>query len=130
MVYIRFHLTLKEIKMTKQLEYFDALADTQKKVFENLLNVQKDLRAQWIAAILKTQAAFTNIPGLPETPQTKEALNQFNAWLSTVANSSQNATGEALRNQQYWISVYEKQLAISRDVLRNFIDIANSSKAK
>jgi hypothetical protein len=116
--------------MTNQHEYFDTLADTQKKVFENLLNVQQDLRVQWIAAILKTQAAFTNIPGLPETPLTKEALNQFNTWLSTVANNSQNATGEALRTQQYWISVYERQLAISRDVLKNFIDIASSSKTK
>jgi hypothetical protein len=116
--------------MTKQLEYFDALANTQKKAFDNLLSAQKDLRAQWIAAINKTQAAFTNIPGLPETPQTKEALNQFNTWFSTVASSSQNATEEALKTQEYWISAYEKQLAISRDVLKNFIELANSTKAK
>jgi len=68
--------------MENQLKYFDVLANTQKQVFDNLLSAQKDLRVQWIDAISKTHAAFTSIPGLPETPQTKEALNQFNtaAW--------------------------------------------------
>ena len=116
--------------MEKQLEYFDVLTNTQKQVFNNLLSVQKDLRVQWIEAISKTQAAFTSVPGLPETPQTKEALNQFNTWFSTVASSSQTATEEALKTQEYWINAYEKQLAISRDVLKNFIDLANSTKAK
>ena len=114
--------------MEKQLEYFDTLANTQKQVFNNLLSAQKDLRVQWIDAISKTHAAFTSIPGLPETPQTKEALNQFNTWFSTVASNSQSATEEALKTQESWISAYEKQLAISRDVLKSFIAIANTSK--
>ena len=116
--------------MNKQLEYFDVLANTQKQAFENLLSSQKDLRAQWNAAISKTQAAFSSIPGLPENAQTKEALNQFNTWFSTVASTSQNATEEALKTQEYWISAYEKQLAISRDVLKNFVDLANSAVPK
>ena len=116
--------------MDKQLEYFDVLTNTQKQVFNNLLNAQKDLRVQWMEAIGKTQAAFTTIPGLPETPQTKEALNQFNAWFSTVASNSQSATEEALKVQENCISAYEKQLAISREVLKSFIDIANPAKAK
>ena len=116
--------------MDKQLEYFDTLANTQKQVFNSLLTAQKDLRAQWVDAISKTHAAFTSIPGLPETPQTKEALSQFNTWFSTVANNSQTATEEALKTQETWIAAYEKQLAVSRDVLKNFIEIANSGKTK
>jgi hypothetical protein len=115
--------------MENQLKYFDVLANTQKQVFNNLLSAQKDLRVQWIDAISKTHAAFTSIPGLPETPQTKEALNQFNTWFSSVANNSQTATEEALKTQESWISAYEKQLAISRDLLKNFIEVANTSKA-
>jgi hypothetical protein len=117
--------------MDKQLEYFDALTSAQKQVFTNLLSAQKDLRVQWSEAINKTHAAFTTIPGLPETPQTKEALNQFNIWFSTVASTSQNAADEALKTQEHWISAYEKQLAISRDVLKNFVELANTTtKAK
>jgi hypothetical protein len=127
----RIILTLKGTKMEKQLEYFDVLTNTQKQVFNNLLNAQKDLRIQWMEAIGKTHAAFTTtIPGLPETPQTKEALNQFNTWFSTVASNSQSATEEALKVQENCISAYEKQLAISREVLKSFIDIANPAKAK
>ena len=115
--------------MENQLKYFDVLADTQKQVFNNLLSAQKDLRVQWMDAISKTQSAFTSIPGLPETPQTKEALNQFNAWFSTVSNTSQAATEEALKTQESWISSYEKQLAISRDVLKSLIEVASTAKA-
>jgi hypothetical protein len=55
-------------------------------------------------------------------------LNQFNNWFSTVATSSQTATEEALKAQENWISAYDKQLAVSRDVLKNFIDVANPGK--
>jgi hypothetical protein len=116
--------------MEKQLEYFDILSNTQKQVFNNLLNAQKDLRVQWMEALGKTQAAFTTIPGLPETPQTKEALNQFNTWFSTVASNTQSATEEAVKVQETCINAYEKQLTVSREVLKSFIDIANSVKAK
>lgn len=114
--------------MNKQLEYFDVLANTQKQAFNNLLDAQKNMRAQWQDAISKSNAAFTNIPGLPENAQTKEALNQFNNWFSTVATSSQTATEEALKAQENWISAYDKQLAVSRDVLKNFIEVANPGK--
>ena len=114
--------------MKKQLEYFDDLANTQRQVISNLLNAQKELSVQWKAAINKSRDAFTSIPGLPETPQTKVALNQFNTWFSTVTSNSQSATDEALKIQEYWINTYEKQLEISRGVLKSFIDIANSDK--
>ena len=42
---------------------------------------------------------------------------------------SQSATEEALKIQGNWISAYEKQLAISREVLKSFIDIASPAKA-
>lgn len=116
--------------MEKQLEYFDVLATSQKQVFNNLLNAQKDMRVQWMDAISKTHAAFTSIPGLPETPQTKEALNQFNSWFSTVASNSQTATEEALKVQESWIDAYEKQLAISRDLLKGLVQTANAAAVK
>jgi hypothetical protein len=116
--------------MDKQLEYFDALAAAQKQAFNNLLNAQKDLRVQWMDAISKTHAAFTSVPGLPETPQTREAMNQFNTWFGTVVSNSQTASEEALKVQENWIDAYEKQLAISRDLLKGLIETANTTAAK
>ena len=118
--------------MNKQLDYFDTLANTQKQAFDSLLSAQKDLRVQWIEAIGKVHAAFTSIPSIPglqEIPLTKEVQNQFNTWFSTAASNSQSATEEALKIQGNWISAYEKQLAISREVLKSFIDIASPAKA-
>jgi hypothetical protein len=111
--------------MEKQLEVFDVVTNAQKQVYNNVLSTQKDLRVQWIEGFGKVHAAFATLPGLPETNQTKEALNVFNTWFSSVANSSQSATEEALKIQANWISAYEKQLAISRDVLKNFISIVS-----
>ena len=115
--------------MENQFKYFDVLANTQKQVTDNLLSAQKDLRVQWTDAISKTHAAFTSIPGLPETLQTKETLNQFNTWFSSVANNAQTATEEALKTQESWISAYEKQLTVSRDLLKNFIALSSPAKA-
>ena len=108
--------------MEKQLEYFDVVTNAQKQVFNNLLATQKDLRAQWMEAVGKTYTAFTSITGLPETAQTREALNQFSIWFGTVANNSKSATEEALKTSENWISSYEKQVAMSRGILKNLID--------
>jgi hypothetical protein len=111
----------KGIKMINQLDIFDAVVNSQKQIFNNLISAQQDLRVQWIDGISKTHAAITSIPGLPENAQTKEALSQFNTWMGNVANQSQSVTEEALKAQETFISTYEKQLAVSRDLLKSFI---------
>jgi len=113
--------------MNKQLEIFDAVANTVKQVFNNLLSAQQGLSVQWIDGINKTHAAVISIPGLPESMQTKEALNHINTWFNTVATSSQNASSEALKTQESWISAYEKQLTVSREILKNFIALSSSA---
>jgi len=115
--------------MDKQLEIFDAVANTQKQAFNDLLSAQY-LRVQWIDSISKTHAAITGIPGLPENAQTKAALNQFNNWLGNVACQSQSVTEEVLKAQENWISTYEKQLAVSRDILTNFIALSSAALPK
>jgi len=115
--------------MDKQLEIFDAVANTQKQAFNDLLSAQY-LRVQWIDGISKTHAAITSIPGLPENVQTKQALNQFNSWMNNIACQSQSATEEILKVQESWISTYEKQLAVSRDILTNFIAFSSTALPK
>ena len=115
--------------MEKQLEIFDVVVNTQKQVFNNLISAQQDLRVQWIDGISKTHAAITSIPGLPENAPTKEALSQFNTWMGNVANQSQSATEEALKAQETFISTYEKQLDVSRDLLKSFIALTSLPKA-
>ncbi len=110
--------------MDKQLEYFDMFTNAQKQIFRNLVNIQKDLRVQWVSAVGKTYKAFTSIPGLPETEQTRNVLNQLNTWFGAVEISSISASEEALKTQESWISSYEKQMETSRGVLKNFVELA------
>ena len=115
--------------MENQLEYFDALINTQKQTFNNLLNVQKELHAKWFESIGKAHTALTTMPGLPETPQTKEALNQYNNWFSSATSNAQSTTQEAIKVQENCFSSYEKQSAISREAFKSLINIANPAKA-
>lgn len=114
--------------MEKQLEYFDAVANSQKQALSNILTAQKDLREQWLDAVGKAHSALTNIPGLPETAQTREALSQYNKWFNTAVNSTKEATDEAVKIQNNWLSAYEKQVAINRDIIKNFVGLADSVK--
>jgi len=114
--------------MEKQLEIFDAVVSSQKQIFNNLLSAQQDLRVQWIEGISKTHAAITSIPGLPENAQTQAALSQFNTWMSTVSNQSQTATEEAFKAQESCISAYDKQVAASRDILKNLITFSSAAQ--
>jgi hypothetical protein len=116
--------------MEKQLAYFDVLANAQKQVLNNALELQTEIRTQWIDAVSKSYAAFTSIPGVPENAVTKEALTQFNNWFGTVANASKSATAEVLKAQENVIGAYDKQVAINRDALKNVIDVVNPILAK
>jgi hypothetical protein len=116
--------------MEKQLQYFDVITNAQKQYFNNMLNLQKDMRTQWMDAVGKSYSAFISFPGVSETAQTKEALTQFNTWFGAVANGSKNATEEALKTQESLISAYDKQSAASRGILKNIIELAAPLKAK
>lgn len=108
--------------MEKQLEYFDVLANSQKQVLNNLIAVQKDATSQLMDALDKTQTALTTLPGMPETPQAKEAVHQFSTWFDTAAGNAKLAFEAAANAQKLWINAYEKQLSVGRGVLKSAID--------
>lgn len=113
--------------MEKQLEYFDVLANTQKQVLNNLVVAQKDLRAQLLDGMGKVQTTLTSIPSISETPQSKEALNHFNSWFNMMISSTKTFSDEALKMQQNLNSAFEKQLDISRDVVKSFSELAKTA---
>lgn len=116
--------------MEKQLEYFDVVANNQKQVLNNLVSAQNDLRTQWLDSAVKVKEAVSNIPGVPEITITKDALTQFNSWFDSVLSASKTAGDEVLKTQENWISAYEKQVAINREVFKNFIDVAKTAAPK
>ncbi len=113
--------------MEKQMEYFDVLANTQKQVLGNLVTAQKELRAQLLDGMGKVQTTLTSIPSISETPQSKEALNQFNSWFNIMISSTKTFSDEALKMQENMNSAFEKQLEISRDVVKSFSALAKTA---
>ena len=118
--------------MENQLEYFDVLANTQKQVLGNLVTAQKDLRAQWLDSMSKVHSTVTSIPGIPglsDTPQSKEALNQFNTWFNTMVTSTKTFSDEALKMQENLNTAFEKQIDLSREVVKSFSELAKTASA-
>lgn len=115
--------------MEKQLEYFDILANSQKQVLNNLVTAQKDLRTQWLNGVNKVHSNITSLPGIPDTPQAKDALNQYNAWFNHALATAQTLSDEALKVQENLNSAFAKQLDISREVVKSFSEYANNATA-
>lgn len=113
--------------MEKQLEYFDILANSQKQVLNNLVSAQKDLRTQWLDGINKVHSNITNLPGIPDTAQTKEALNQYNAWFNHALTTAKTLSDEALKVQENLNSAFGKQLDINREVVKSFSEYAKTA---
>lgn len=115
--------------MDAQLEYFDNLAQTQKQAMENLLNAQKQLRAQWLDSMQKVQDSLASLPG-QENPQAKQVTNLLNTWFATMLNASKAIGEEALKVQETLNGSLEKQVAISREVVSSLSQLAKPVKQK
>lgn len=116
--------------METQLEYFDAVATTQKQAMDNLIATQKQVRAQWLDTMQKMQESVTTLPGTPDIPQAKEAVNLFNNWFNTMLNASKAIGDEAIKLQESWNSSVEKQVAINREMISSLNDFAKPAKKK
>ncbi len=116
--------------METQLDYFDAVANTQKLVLGNLLTTQKNLSTQWLDNLQKLQQSVSGLPDTPAIPQAKEAVNLFNNWFSTILNASKAIGDEALKLQETWNESLEKQVAINREVISNLSEITKPAKTK
>jgi hypothetical protein len=116
--------------MESQLDYFDAWTNTHKAFIGNILNAQKELRSLWIDSVQKMQDSFSQMPGVQENPQAKEALNLYNPWFSTMLNTTKAISDEALKVQETLNSSIEKQIEISRELVSSLSELSQPAKAK
>ena len=116
--------------METQLDYFDTIAKTQKQALESLIATQKQVSAQYLETMQKVQESITSLPGTPDTPQAKEATSLFNTWFSTMLNATKAISDENIKLQESWNGAVEKQLAISRDVVSELMQISKKATRK
>ncbi len=115
--------------MEKIVEFFDAWVKSQKEFIENWVKSQKEFMEHWTEATKKMQESFTSMGGPQEGPA-KEMINLCNSWVTTMINASKSFSDEAARMQETWKNAFEKQLEMSREMVKNFTELFKQKAAK
>jgi hypothetical protein len=111
-----------EDSMEKLTEYVEAWMKSQKEFMDNWVKSQKEFMENWTEATKKLQESFMNMGGSQEGPA-KEILTHYNAWLTTMVNSSKAFTDEAGKIQETWKNTVEKQMEMSKEMVKNLSDL-------
>ena len=116
------HLTLStgEVEnMEKMVEFVDAMMKSQKEFMENWVNSQRQFMQSWTDAAKIMQGSLLSM-GEPQEGTSKEMVNLYRSALATMMDSSKVLTDEAEKMQDTWKKSVEKQLDMSRDMVKNF----------
>lgn len=108
--------------MDRILEFVDAWMQSQKEFMEHWVKSQKEFMENWLAATKKMQESFLTA-GRPREGEAKETFDLYNAWLTTMVNSSKLMTEEAAKVQETWKNAVEKQMDLNRELVKNFSDL-------
>ena len=104
--------------MEKMIEFVDAMMKSQKDFMESWVSAQKDFMENWLETTKKIQESLPSVGGAQEGPA-KETFNLYRSWLETMANSSKVFTDEAGKVQETWKNSVEKQMEMSREMVKN-----------
>ena len=115
--------------MEKALEFFDAWIKSQKEFMDNWVRNQREFLTNWTEATKKVQESFLTAAGVQEGPG-KEMLNVYNSWVNTLVNSSKTFTDEAVKIQENWKGTMEKQMEMSREAMKNYLDLMKAGGRK
>ncbi|HKN18645.1 MAG TPA: hypothetical protein VJW95_02525 [Dissulfurispiraceae bacterium] len=115
--------------MEKLDEFVDSWVKSQEEFMENWVKSQKEFMENWTESIKKMQESFVNMGGSKEGP-TKEILSLYNSWLTTMMGSSKAFTVEAEKIQETWKNTIENQMAMSREMMKNFSEFFKQADKK
>jgi hypothetical protein len=104
--------------MEKMIEFVDGMMKSQKEFMESWVSAQKEFMENWVETTKKIQESLLSAGRAQEGP-TKETLNLYKSWLATMANSSKTFTDEAGKIQDTWKNSIEKQMEMSREMVKN-----------
>ncbi len=109
--------------MEKAFEFFDGWLKSQKDFLENWVKTQKEFMENWTEATKKLQEAFFSQVGSHDGPTGKEMYELYNSWVTTMVNSSKVFTDEAIKIQDTWKNTVEKQMEMSKEMVKNFSEL-------
>ncbi|HAM50132.1 MAG TPA: hypothetical protein DCP92_05355 [Nitrospiraceae bacterium] len=106
--------------MEKAYEFFDGWLRSQRDFLENWVKTQKEFMENWTESTKKLQEAFFNQVGSQDGHAGKELFELYNSWITSMANSSKVFTDEAAKIQETWKNTVEKQMEMSKEMVRNY----------
>jgi len=109
--------------MEKVVEFFDGWVKSQRDFLENWVKTQKEFMENWTEATKKLQEAFFSQLGSQEGPTGKGMGELYNTWINTMVNSSKVFTDEAIKIQETWKNTVEKQMEMSKEMVKNFSEL-------
>jgi hypothetical protein len=110
---------MMEETMDKMIEFVDTMMKSQKEFMENWVNSQRQFMQSWTDAAKIMQGSLLSM-GEPQEGTSKEMVNLYRSALATMMDSSKVLTDEAEKMQDTWKKSVEKQLDMSRDMVKNF----------
>jgi hypothetical protein len=108
--------------MEKVLEYIDAWMKSQKEFMESWVNSQKEFTENWTVATRIIHDSLLNMARPPED-STKDILDIYQSALMAMVDSSKVLTDKAGKIQDTWKINVERQMDISRELMKNYTDI-------
>jgi hypothetical protein len=109
----------KEKQMEKGLEFFDAWVKSQKEFLETWSKSQTEFLTNWNESTKKLQETFVNL-GTSQEGRGKEMTDLFSSLFNNMASSTKIFSDEAVKMQETWKGTVEKQMEMSRDMVKNF----------
>ena len=106
--------------MAKESELLDAWTKTQQEFLETWMKSQQQFFSHWTESAKKLQDSFAAMGEGKEGLASKELLGLYGTWVNTMVNSTRLFSEEAVKIQETWKSTFDKQLEISREVLKSF----------
>jgi hypothetical protein len=112
--------------MERIIEYVDAWMKSQKEFMESWVNSQKEFTENWTVATKIIQDSLLNMARPPESA-TKEILDLYQSALMAMVDSSKVLTDKAGKIQDTWKRNVERQMDISRDLVKNYTEFFNKA---
>jgi hypothetical protein len=116
------HNDEKEETMEQIVQFVDTLMKSQKEFMENWVNSQRQFMESWTGAAKIMQGSLLTL-GEPQEGTSKEMLNLYRSALTAMMDSSKVLTDEAAKIQETWKKSVEKQMDMSRDMVKNFSEV-------
>ncbi|MGD0887412.1 MAG: hypothetical protein ABSA46_21425 [Thermodesulfovibrionales bacterium] len=113
--------------MDKETDFFDGWLKSQKDFLENWVKNQREFMENWTESTKKMQEAFSSQIGSHKGRPGEEMFELYNSLVTAMVDSSKVFTEEAIKTQETWKHTVEKQMELSKEIVKNFSELVKQT---